>query len=272
MAELNLGKIRFTFKGTYSGGYNYEKDDVVYHDGSTWLMIAAGAQNVEPTPANSAYWSKMSQGSDLGAIQGLAAGDLVYFDGAEFTRVAAGTTGQALAKSLTTAAPEWRFAQPILQEHMWIDRIDRGGFGSGTFYYFGSGESEAPVITPLRNDSFIRAEVQIFGEPTSHNISGIMQYKIGDGTWTDFPRPYTGQNYHFQLAPYEYTGDYNSTPHQSYCSHGLQVTSTDPVYLRVGVYQNTMYINRAVSTTYESGVSFAILREINPEFGSITVR
>lgn len=153
MAELNLGKIRFTFKGTYSGGYNYEKDDVVYHDGSTWLMIAAGAQNVEPTPANNAYWSKMSQGSDLGAIQGLAAGDLVYFDGNEFARVPAGADKTALR--ISNGAPAWQTA-----DYEILNRV-RYVYTSGTWTTAGGQWQWVPGLyydyTPVSSNSVIRA-------------------------------------------------------------------------------------------------------------------
>ena len=86
MAELDLGKIKFTWQGTWTGSSSYEKDDIVYRDGSAWIAIN-NSTNVQPSTANNAYWEKIAQGSDLGSIPSLAQGDLVYFDGSEFQRL-----------------------------------------------------------------------------------------------------------------------------------------------------------------------------------------
>ena len=270
---LDVGRIKFVWQGTWDAATTYKADDVVYKGGSAYICVVTSSVNQDPV-TNTAQWNKMAQGSDLGSISGLSANDMVYYDGTDFVRLPVGTNQQSLAPNTSTAVPEWRYAQPILQEQMWVDTVNRGGIASGNPYYFGAVEADAPVITPLRPDSYLRFECQVFGEPSNHNVSGTIQYKItSTGAWTSLPLPTTGSTFHFQMAPYEYTGDYNSTPHQSYCSHGLLVTSTDPVYFRIVIGGgNTMYINRAVSTTYESGISFAVIREINPEFGSITVR
>ena len=85
MAELDLGKIKFTWQGTWTGSSSYEKDDIVYRDGSAWIAINSST-NVQPSTANNAYWEKIAQGSDLGSIPSLAQGDLVYFDGSDQKR------------------------------------------------------------------------------------------------------------------------------------------------------------------------------------------
>ena len=95
MAELDLGKIKFTWQGTWTGGSSYEKDDIVYRDGSAWIAINSST-NVQPSTANNAYWEKIAQGSDLGSLSGLAAGDLIYYDGSDFVRLPAGNAYETL--------------------------------------------------------------------------------------------------------------------------------------------------------------------------------
>lgn len=86
MAELDLGKIKFTWQGTWTGSSSYEKDDIVYRDGSAWIAINSST-NVQPSAANNAYWEKIAQGSDLGSIPSLSQGDMVYYDGSDFVRL-----------------------------------------------------------------------------------------------------------------------------------------------------------------------------------------
>jgi hypothetical protein len=105
MAELDLGKIKFTWKGTYTGATSYEKDDIVGYNGSSWICVN-NVTNVIPSAANNLYWEKIAQGSDLGSLANLAAGDLVQYDGNEFVRVPAGTDGQFLRATGTSAAFE----------------------------------------------------------------------------------------------------------------------------------------------------------------------
>ena len=66
MAELiDLGKLRFDFKGAYAGGTTYERNDVVIYQGSAYVYknATSAAGNV---PTSATYWDKMSQGVNIG--------------------------------------------------------------------------------------------------------------------------------------------------------------------------------------------------------------
>ena len=101
---LDVGKIKFVWRGNYDAATTYTKDDVVYQNGSAFVCIVTSSVNQDPSTAT-AQWNKMAQGSDLGAISGLSAGDIIYFDGTDFQRLAAGTQGQVLR--MGASAPEW---------------------------------------------------------------------------------------------------------------------------------------------------------------------
>ena len=70
MAEIDLGKISFTFKGVYAAGTTYESKDVVqYTDSgltSTFVYVnataAAGQTPSTGGTVNTTYWQYMAKG------------------------------------------------------------------------------------------------------------------------------------------------------------------------------------------------------------------
>ena len=107
MATINLGNIKFNWKGTYNAGTAYAVDDVVSYNGSSYVCILASTGNL---PTNTTYWNVMSQagtdGTDLTSTL-TTQGDLVYRDGSGLARLGAGTSGQVLQTGGTGANPSW---------------------------------------------------------------------------------------------------------------------------------------------------------------------
>jgi hypothetical protein len=58
---FNLGKLRFTYKGTYSGATEYQLNDVVKYTNNLYVYINTGATTGN-APTDTAYWSKMIDG------------------------------------------------------------------------------------------------------------------------------------------------------------------------------------------------------------------
>jgi hypothetical protein len=99
MATVNLGSIKFKWKGTYSGATAYTVDDVVEYNGSSYICILASTGNL---PTNATYFEQMSSagtngtnGTDVGTVI-TTQGDLLYRDGSGLQRLGIGTAGQAL--------------------------------------------------------------------------------------------------------------------------------------------------------------------------------
>jgi hypothetical protein len=115
MATVNLGSIKFKWKGTYAGGTAYTVDDVVSYNGSSYICILASTGNL---PTNATYFEQMSQagtnGTDLTTTL-TTQGDLVYRDGSGLVRLGAGTAGQALITNGAGANPSWGTAGKVLQ-------------------------------------------------------------------------------------------------------------------------------------------------------------
>src|SRR5210317_2485145 len=110
MATVNLGSIKFKWKGTYAGGTAYTIDDVVSYNGSSYICIQASTGNL---PTNATYFEQMSSagtngtdGTDLTTTL-TTQGDIVYRDASGLARLGAGTAGEALITQGTGANPIW---------------------------------------------------------------------------------------------------------------------------------------------------------------------
>ena len=103
MATLNLGSIKFNWKGTYAGGTAYIVDDVVSYQGGSYICKLASTGNL---PTNGTYWDTLAEGGDV-ATTLTTQGDVLYRDGSGLQRLAAGTSGQVLQTGGTGANPSW---------------------------------------------------------------------------------------------------------------------------------------------------------------------
>ena len=109
MATVDLGAIRFNWKGAYAAGTAYVVDDVVSSGGSSYMCILAVTGTAPP---NATYWSLMAQGGDVSTTISTQ-GDLLYRDGSGLQRLAKGTAGQVLTINSGATAPEWAALTPF---------------------------------------------------------------------------------------------------------------------------------------------------------------
>tara|TARA_R100001460_G_scaffold24521_1_gene49232 strand:+ start:231 stop:1115 length:885 start_codon:yes stop_codon:yes gene_type:complete len=111
MATVNIGNIKFNWKGAWDSSTTYAVDDVVSHSGSSYVSIQAGS-NQNPASASS-YWEQMSSagtngtnGTDLTSTL-TTQGDIVYRDGSGLARLGYGTAGQVLQTNGSGQNPSW---------------------------------------------------------------------------------------------------------------------------------------------------------------------
>jgi hypothetical protein len=111
MATVNLGSIKFKWKGTYNGATAYTVDDVVSYNGSSYICILASTGNL---PTNATYFEQMSSagtngtnGTDFSTIL-TTQGDILYRNGSGLVRLGAGTAGQVLQTGGAGANPSWQ--------------------------------------------------------------------------------------------------------------------------------------------------------------------
>ena len=108
MATVNIGNIKFNWKGAWSNSTTYAVDDVVSLSGSSYISIQAGS-NQNPASA-SAYWQQMSSagtdGTDLTSTL-TTQGDILIRNSSGLARLGYGTSGQVLQTGGSGANPSW---------------------------------------------------------------------------------------------------------------------------------------------------------------------
>ena len=103
MATINLGAIKFNWKGAYNSSTTYAVDDVVSSGGNSYVCIQAHS-TANAVGNATAYWNIMSlagtngtdgsDGTDVGTTL-TTQGDLLYRDGSGLQRLAKGTANQS---------------------------------------------------------------------------------------------------------------------------------------------------------------------------------
>ena len=99
MATIDLGKIKFNWRGTYAGGTAYVPDDVVYYlDGSVGSSYMCVANTTGNAPSSGgtlhASWEYLAKGQATSPTT--TQGDLIVRGASADQRLAIGTAGQAL--------------------------------------------------------------------------------------------------------------------------------------------------------------------------------
>jgi len=168
MATINLGSIKFNWKGTYAGGTAYAVDDVVNSSGTSYVCIAASTGNAPP---NATYWNVMAQGgTDVGTTL-TTQGDILYRDGSGLQRLPKGTAGQVLKMNSGATAPEYG----TLASNVEIVNYTT---------FDGSGANSMSVTTDWTTNNYWKLE--IFGQyqMNTDNISVRMRLKNSSGDIT----------------------------------------------------------------------------------------
>jgi len=105
MATVNLGAIKFNWKGAFNNSTAYAVDDVVSSSGNSYVCILASTGNAV---SNGTYWNLMAQagtnGTDLSSLLSTR-GDLVFKNASALARLAKGTAGQVLGQGAND--PAW---------------------------------------------------------------------------------------------------------------------------------------------------------------------
>ena len=124
MATINLGAIKFNWKGAYNSSTTYAVDDVVSSGGNSYVCIQAHSNQAVGNAT--AYWNIMSSagtngtnGTDLTSTLS-ARGDLVFKGASALTRLPKGTAGYFLKQGAND--PEW--GQVTANSHFFIAKHD----------------------------------------------------------------------------------------------------------------------------------------------------
>ena len=171
MATINLGAIKFNWKGAYNSGTTYAVDDVVSSGGNSYVCIQAHSNQAVGNAT--AYWNIMSSagtngsngsdGTDLTTLT--TQGDILYRDGSGLQRLPKGTAGQVLQMNSGANAPEYATASS-------------GGLKQVVY-----ATNTTKFVTTAT--SFVSLPPQITITPSSTSSKIVIQSEIAMGTLDD---------------------------------------------------------------------------------------
>jgi hypothetical protein len=257
MATVNLGAIKFNWKGAYNNSTAYVADDVVSSGGNSYVCILASTGNAV---SNGTYWSLMASagadgsdgtngtngtnGTDVGTVI-TTQGDVLYRDGSGLQRLAKGTASQVLAINSGATAPEW---------------VDAGGGGMTLLsrVEITNSNTSRILFTGMLTDTY---DTYFFVGQAGCTYNGTYNYSLefgNGGTYYASTNNYAGST----IFNYDNSSTVNGTPTNSYSGRfDLTGASARPGNARWIGISGYLYFTRttddAATVSYRSAYSNA---------------
>ena len=234
MATINFGKIKKVWKGAYAGGTAYTVDDIVINAGSSYICTAATTGNAPP---NATYWDSYSVGSDLSTISGLAANDLLYWNGSAFARTAIGTAGQGLKVNSGASAYEFGSSGYLLNVGWWEDTTRRTGSGDNVTWM-----TNVTVYTKQNASSLIYVTGQARGSNNQGNDCSVPNAKFtdtSDNHWTMALGYKTNSSHNNSCNSYQIQGFIGGTEYRTNGSATAAAAGAITMTFTVNSYSNS---------------------------------
>jgi len=156
MAEIiDLGKLRFVFRGAYSSGTTYEKNDVVEYQGSSYVYKYA-TSSAGNTPTATTYWSQLAEGvyvtgGDSGALLSNNGTDTVWTVTPSITSIT--TSGDAtIGDQALIGGSASTFASSLTNPKVVIQTAPESDFAQLAFRNTGSSTSSSTDIIAYANN------------------------------------------------------------------------------------------------------------------------
>ena len=187
MATIDLGKIKFNWRGTYAGGTAYVPDDVVYYMdgsvGSSYMCVANTTGNA-PSSGGTLHgsWDYLAKGQATSPTT--TQGDLIVRGASADQRLAIGSAGQALKVNSSGNGLEYGSAAVIKKIHSFEFATRTNGSGSANNNQFTWTSSFVP-LDPVNNSFWIEGSVPCNLDGNDFCGFGLRFEKSGGGV-TDF--------------------------------------------------------------------------------------
>ena len=201
MATIDLGKIKFNWRGTYAGGTAYVPDDVVYYMdgsvGSSYICVAATTGNA-PSSGGSLHgsWNYMAKGQATSPTT--THGDIIFRGASADQRLAAGTSGQYLKTLGSGQNPTWG---TVTSGVLKVSRYHYTGVQNHTSNAW-NGTNIQVTHTPVLADSnyWINSYIQIGHK--NHDALAVFNIREtnSDSSTNIFPDPSTIQQVVLELV------------------------------------------------------------------------
>jgi hypothetical protein len=235
MATINLGQIKFNWRGAYSGATAYVVDDVVESGGNSYVCILASTGN---TPPNATYWELMaSKGTDTSVLT--TQGDVLYHDGSSLARLGAGTSGQLLQSGGTGANPSWTNAPSGVVKQI-IQSQDSTQRSTVSTSFTTAGNTLDLTITPTSTSSKMLVSFDFSGGGSTASTRYFYTIeRFTGGTGTDLGSGVTGVRTH-EIGG---SGTSIENPMTINIVDSPNTTSSITYYIKIKVQGGTGYIN-----------------------------
>ena len=163
MATIDLGKIKFNWRGTYAGGTAYVPDDVVYYvDGSVGSSYMCVANTTGNAPSSGgtphASWQYLAKGQATSPTTNQ--GDIIVRGASADGRLAIGSAGQALKVNSSGNGLEYGSAAIVKKIHSFEYATRTGGNNSAGVNQF-TWTSGFQPLDPVNNSFWIDGSVPI---------------------------------------------------------------------------------------------------------------
>ena len=180
MATIDLGKIKFNWRGTYAGGTAYVPDDVVYYMdgsvGSSYMCVANTTGNAPSSGGTApASWEYLAKGQATSPTT--TQGDLIVRGASADERLAIGAAGKALKVNSSANGLEYGTAGRILQV---VQVVKEDVFSTTTTNSYVDITGLTINITPIKANSNILV-MAVIGTFTSADVATIA-LTTADGT------------------------------------------------------------------------------------------
>ena len=279
MATIDLGKIKFNWRGTYAGGTAYVPDDVVYYmDGSVGSSYMCVANTTGNAPSSGgtphASWQYLAKGQATSPTT--TQGDVIVRGASADERLAIGSANQVLKVNGSGNGLTYGTGGGIAQV-IQSSTISTGSLNlttRGTLYDI---PHLSVTITPASTSSKFLINGQVFGETDgggSHAHSICIKRAISGGATTIIAGDRTSARdgvFTQQCLTYNY-GDDSSTPEIGFITNYLDAPSASAAVTYtlqmadIEANSGVFYYNRSVghsnSYSYEMGISFITVMEV----------
>lgn len=188
IATIDLGKIKFKWRGAYDAATAYSVDDVVSSANSSWVCVLPTTGNLPL--AGSAYWELMALGGNPNEIM-TTSGDILIRGASSLERVGIGTAGQPL--EVANGKPAWGVkGQKLINK---VNVTYQGGQWAIPYAYgWATGLHQA--YTPQRADTQIA--FRAFFSTASSDTGSIHQGRF------NVSGVYDGNQYTFNVSGHSY--------------------------------------------------------------------
>jgi alpha-tubulin suppressor-like RCC1 family protein len=176
MATIDLGKIKFVWRGAYSPSTAYEVDDFVSYNGSSYVSKTS-ALNVPPT--DTTVWDLLAQGGDV-INNTTTTGDIIVRSGAGLSKITAGAAGTILSSSGAGAIPTYSSALSLVNPTAAVSKLS---------YPKQNSSVGVDSANALAGNHLVAADGMVKYAGGASNFSGLGLNTAGNAKWETIQLP-----------------------------------------------------------------------------------